>query len=348
MTLVRQQAFQNQGVRESQKNDPRSDAAHGEEGSQVIAHLGLPQRLDAGSQEGKGKNGGQQQAPSDSMVNALAYQIANLDQKGIDRAVKNLSRVAQANAIPTDNPLATIGPFARAAVYQRGSLRRMLYSQPLPGMLNAKNAKLCGIFVSLPLRKRLEKFLKNRPKKGFGYIIANGDLLDDLLEEAYEDCDENDRAEAYIAAFLEYNRHLGLTGPEALNQAVGQLLFFPEMQELLKMQDIIDQGLVPSNFPAIEAFLSASGLPESAAKMFHWVPPRLPTADANLTTAGKPFAFSSPGYSATAPFNAGSSDIPETWVQQGMSPEMHNARLNSDKPYMRNLLATGRYNHIRV
>jgi hypothetical protein len=347
MTLVRQQAFGQQQIHENQKSDPRSiPGQEGGDGSQVIAHLGLPQRLDAGSQEGKGKGG--QQQPSDSMVNALAYQIANLDQKGIDRAVKNLAKVSKANAIPTDNPLATIGPYARAAVYQRGSLRRMLYSQPLPGMLGGKNAKPCGIYIAPQLRKRLEKFFAGRPKKGFGYLIAKGDLLDDLLEEAYEDFDEESRGEAYIAAFLEYNRHLGLSGPEALSAAVGQLLFFPEMQELFKMQEILDQGLVPSNFPAIEAFLAVAGLPDSAARMFHWVPPRLPIADANLTTAGKPFAFSSAGYSATEPFNAQSSDIPEAWVAQGMSPEMHNARINSDKPYMRNLLATGRYNHIRV
>src|SRR5258708_324090 len=161
------------------------------------AHLALRQRLDAGSQEGKGKNGGQQQG-SDSMVNALAYQIANLDQKGIDRAVKNLAKVSQANAIPPDNPLATIGPYARAAVYQRGSLRRMLYSQPLPGMLGGKNAKPCGVFISPQLRKRLAKFLAGRPKNGFGYLIAKGDLLDHLLEEAYEDCHEENRGEAYV------------------------------------------------------------------------------------------------------------------------------------------------------
>jgi hypothetical protein len=346
MTLVRQQAFNQNQVR-NEKSEARIPGHSEAEGSQVIAHLGLPQKLDAGADQGKGKKGGQQQ-PSDSMVNALAYQIANLDQKGIDRAVRNLARVSKASAIPTDNPLATIGPYARAAVYQRGSLRRLLYSQPLPGLLGGKGAKPCGIFVAPQLRKRLERFLSNRPKKGFGYIIAKGDLLDDLLEEAYEDCDEENRAEAYIAAFLEYNRHLGLEGPEALNAAVGQLLFFPEMQELLKMQELLERGAVPSNFPAIESFLSFTGMPEGAAKMFHWVPPRLPSADANLTTAGKPFAFSSNGYSAQAPFSPQSSDIPEDWVEQGMSPEMHNARINSDKPYMRNLLATGRYNHIRV
>lgn len=349
MTLVRQPAFpvQQQGVRDNKQADHAREerAKHGEEKSQLIAHL--PNRQDAGAErEGNGR-GQRQDRPSESMVDALAYQIANLSPKQIRNAVGNLARVAAKAQIPTDNPLATIGPKAMAAVYQRGSLRRMLYSQPLPGMLG-KTPKACGISVSAQLRKRLEKFLANRPKKGFGYIIANGDLLDDLLEEAYEDCDEENRAEAYIAAFLEYNRHLGLSTPDALNAAVGQILFFPEMQELIEVQQILQRGMVPTNYPAIEEFLRFAGMPESAARMFHWVPPRQAAADSNLTTAGKPFAFSSPGFSANGQFEAGRSDIPQEWIVQNLDPEVHNARVNADRPFMRNLLASGRYSHIRA
>ena len=156
--------------------------------------------------DGRGRNQ-QHDKPSDSMVDALAFQIANLDQAGIIRAVRNLERVQRSYQIPTDSPLATVGQFARPATFQRGSLLR----------------------------------------RGFSHAPWNG----------------------------------GRDG-------------------------------------------------------------------SNLSTSGKPFAFQSEGYVARGAFNGQSSDIPSEWVKENLEPEMNNARVNADKPYMRNLLAAGRYSHIRV
>jgi hypothetical protein len=133
-----------------------------------------------------------------------------------------------------------------------------------------------GVFVTPELRKKLAPFLKARPKRGFGYVIAAGDVLDDLLQEAYEDSEdrgEDDRFDRYIAAFLEYNRHLGLKTAEALQAAVGQLLFFPELVELTEFRQALTLGTNPLNFPAIEAFLKIAGLDEAAARQFHWIAP---------------------------------------------------------------------------
>jgi hypothetical protein len=141
------------------------------------------------------------------MVDALAYQIANMGPKQIRQAVGNLARVAQRAKIPSDNPLATIGPKALPAVYQSGSLLRPVFS--------------------------------HAPWRG----VRDG---------------------------------------------------------------------------------------------------------ANLSTSGKPFAFASAGYNARAQFSADGSDIPEEWVAQNLDPEVHNARVNADRPFMRNLLAAGRYSHIRA
>lgn len=208
MTLVRQQAFGVQQQGSIRDKDVRRDEAHGQEGSRadVAAHL-RPLKDLSTNPDGQGRGSQGQERPSDSMVDALAYQIANLNQSGINRAVRNLERVGQANAIPTDSPLATVGPYARAATFHRGSLLRDKFS--------------------------------HAPWRG------------------------------------------GRDG-------------------------------------------------------------------ANLTTAGKPFAFQSPGFNAGRQFDAGSSDIPENWVAENLNPEVHNARINADKPYMRNLLAAGRYSHIRV
>src|SRR5688572_18862824 len=69
-----------------------------------------------------------------------------------------------------------------------------------------------GVVITAALRQKLAPFLKERPKKGFGYIIAQGDVLDQLLEEAYQDSQDNqsgehsddDRLDRWIEAFLLY------------------------------------------------------------------------------------------------------------------------------------------------
>jgi hypothetical protein len=120
MTFVRQPAFQ---VNQNQGEVRRNDKAPQGEGSRVDvpAHL-RPLQDPTTNPDGRGRNGGQQDRPSESMVDALAYKIANLDQAGINRAVQNLERVRTQNNIPWDSPLATIGPYARPAVFQRSSM----------------------------------------------------------------------------------------------------------------------------------------------------------------------------------------------------------------------------------
>jgi hypothetical protein len=211
MTVVRQQAFNNVRDRQQIGRDERTQggAKGGDEGSRVdvAAHL-RPLRDTSTNPDGRGQGGsGGNGQPSASVVDQLAYQIGNLSPSGINRAVKNLEGVRQANAIPTDSPLATVGQNARAATFHRGTLMR----------------------------------------KNFSHAPWNG----------------------------------GRDG-------------------------------------------------------------------ANLPTSGKPFAFASPGFSAGRPFDARSSDIPEQWVSQNLGPEMHTARINSDKQYNRQLLAAGRYSFIRV
>jgi hypothetical protein len=160
-------------------------------------------------------------------------------------------------------------------------------SAPVPEG-HAESTHAHGIVISPDVRRKIAPFLRARPKRGFGYIVEDGDVLDDLLHEAYEegeDESEESRADRYMAAFLEYNRHLGLTGPDALAAAVGQLMFFPELQELFELDEAMARGLVPANFPAIETFLAVCGLPASAATSFQWIPPRRPAHD------GHPSAF---------------------------------------------------------
>jgi hypothetical protein len=141
MTLVRQQAF---GVN---KGDVRRNEAEGSR-ADVAAHLRpLPETTT--NPDGRGRNGGNQNAPSDSMVDALAYKIANLDQKGIQSAVKNLERVRTQNNIPWDSPLATVGPFARPAVFQRssmvaGGLRSRYSHMPYNGGRDGGNLSTSG------------------------------------------------------------------------------------------------------------------------------------------------------------------------------------------------------------
>lgn len=205
MSVVRQQAFvQQPGVREKQQPTGRPSNSH--DGSLVDVAAHLPQLHDAGAErEGRGRGQNQQEGTSDSMVDALAYQIGNLDKAGLDRAVRNLNRVARSSAIPTDSPLWYVGPTARNG-FQRGSLLRDRYSH---------------------------------------------------------------------------------------------------------------------------------------------APWRAGRDGANLTTAGKPFAFQSPGYAAGNRWNPSNSDIPEAWVKENLEPEIYNNLVN-EKKYNRQLLAQGRYSLVRV
>jgi hypothetical protein len=357
MTVVRHpvapQVRENNGANKAEA--PRSDkAGQGGDGSNVVAHLGTRQPRDtAADSNGRGRNsGGGQGRPGTQEVAALAEALQKITPSGIQRVVKNAGRAQINKAIPwQDNPLHYIGPKAVAAAYNSGSLRRPMFSQPLPGALGANAKKNCGVFISPQLRKKLEPYLKKRPSRGFGYIIARGDVLDDLLDEAYDDSeggDDESRTASIIAAFLEYNRHLGLSGPEALNAAVGQLLFFPELQELLSMKETLARGASPANFPAIEVFLDFAGMPASAAPMFHWVAPRMPASDANLTTSGKPFAFQTAGYTPEKRFEPQQSDIPKEWVKEQLQAGLYRAQLNRDHQYNEDLVMAGRYNHVRA
>src|SRR5262245_2240643 len=144
MTLVRQQAFQvNQGqgdVRRSEADGSRAD---------VAAHL-RPLKDPTTNPDGRGsQSGGQQDRPSDSMVDALAFKIANLDQRGIQQAVSNLERARRQNNIPRDSPLAPVGPFARPAVFQRssmvsGGLRSRYSHMPYNGGRDGGNLSTSG------------------------------------------------------------------------------------------------------------------------------------------------------------------------------------------------------------
>lgn len=142
MTLVRQQAF---GVNNNQGDVRRNEG----DGSKVdvAAHL-RPLQDPTTNPDGKG-NKGQQDRPSDSMVDALAFKIANLDQRGIEQAVNNLERVRRQNNIPWDSPLATIGPYARPAVFQRssmvsGGLRGSYSHMPYNGGRDGANLSTSG------------------------------------------------------------------------------------------------------------------------------------------------------------------------------------------------------------
>lgn len=145
MTLVRQQAFgvNNGGgdVRRNEKGQPDGSRVD------VAAHL-RPLKDTTTNPDGR-NSGGNGNAPSDSMVDALAYKIANLDQKGIQSAVKNLERVRTQNNIPWDSPLATIGPYARPAVFQRssmvaGGLRGRFSHMPYNGGRDGGNLSTSG------------------------------------------------------------------------------------------------------------------------------------------------------------------------------------------------------------
>lgn len=206
MSVVRQPAFVQQPEVQKPGRDAGNAAGRGGREEDIAAHL-RPLH-DPGAERGGGGQGqGQHEGPSDSLVNALALQIKNLNEKGVERAVGNLRRIARASAIPTDSPLATVGPNARAATFHRGSLLRERYSH---------------------------------------------------------------------------------------------------------------------------------------------APWRAGRDGANLTTSGKPFAFQSPGYAAGNSFDSERSDIPSEWVKQNLEPEIYNMILNEDRPYNRQLLAAGRYSHIRV
>lgn len=138
-----------------------------------------------------------------------------------------------------------------------------------------------GVVITAALREKLAPYLKERPKKGFGYIIAQGDVLDQLLEEAYEDTEDgqqsdDDKLDKWLEAFLLYNRHLGLETGEALQMAVGQLLFFPELNDMLELHSALAEHTNPLNFPAIEAFLKVASLPAEASAYFHFVQGRGP------------------------------------------------------------------------
>lgn len=115
MTLVRQQAFQ------VNQNDARRGENQAHSQVDVAAHI-RPLKDPTTNPDGRNGNGGQKDRPSESMVDALAFKIANLDQRGIESAVNNLERVRRQNNIPWDSPLATIGPYARPAVFQRSSM----------------------------------------------------------------------------------------------------------------------------------------------------------------------------------------------------------------------------------
>lgn len=289
---------------------------------------------------------------SESMIDALAYKISSLDRKGVDRAIKNLKEHAEKSAIPHDSPLATIGPNGHAATFYRGTLRRLLYSQPLPGTLSKqpRPGASMGLVLSSALKRKIEAHLSKRPKAGFGYVVQSDDLLFDLIDEAYEQDEEDGgdrrRERLFIAALLEMNRHLGLTDPE-LEKTAGRLMFFPELDVLLEMEAQLAAGIPASGFPGLELFLELAGLPAEDARQFHWVQPVLPASDANLPTFGKRFAFKSAGYNAAGGSDRKASDVPQEWVAENLEPEMHNARINADHQYNRRLLIAGRYNHVR-
>lgn len=133
-----------------------------------------------------------------------------------------------------------------------------------------------GVVITAALRQKLAPFLKERPKKGFGYIVAQGDVLDQLLEEAYQDSEQQngsdeDRLDKWIEAFLMYNRHLGLDTAAALQTAIGQLLFFPELNEMLDLRQKLEGTINPLNFPGIEAFMKLASLPPEASAYFHFI-----------------------------------------------------------------------------
>jgi hypothetical protein len=134
-----------------------------------------------------------------------------------------------------------------------------------------------GQVLTPALKQKLAPYLKARPKKGFGYIVAEGDVLDQLLQEAYDDSEgeegqsDDDRLEKWIGAFLSYNCHLGLNTADALSAAIGQLLFFPELNEMLEFHTTLRQAANPLSFPAIESFLKLAELPAEAAAHFHFV-----------------------------------------------------------------------------
>lgn len=294
----------------------------------------------------------EEERPSDSMIDALAFKIANLDRRGIDRAIKNLKEHADRSAIPHDSPLATVGPQGLAATFYRGTLRRLLYSQPLPGALSqgARPGASVGLALSGALKRKLEGYLSKRPRAGSGYVVQREDLLFELIEEAYEgeedDGGERRRERLFVAALLEMNRHLGLKDPE-LETAAGQLMFFPELDAVLELEARIAAGIPVVGFPGLERFLDLAGLEPEEARQFHWVRPALPASDANLATFGKRFAFSGAGYRAAGRFDRAASELPAEWVVENLQPEMHNARINADHQYNRRLLIAGRYNHVR-
>jgi hypothetical protein len=349
MAIVRNPTVQR--LPQNQGKEPQAGQDHGGSNA-AVAHLGARPSKNA-TTDSQGRGGQGQNYPGTEEIRALANQLGKVTPTGVARVVGDVARNRKPEAnIPWDNPLNYIGPKAVPAAFQLGSLRRPLFSQPLPAELRARGRQNCGIFISPQLREKIKPYLKNRPKRGFGYIISKGDVLDDLLDEAYSDGegegrDDEQRMADIIAAFLIYNRHLGLTDPEALQAAIGQLLFFPELHELLSLTSALAHGVNPTTFPAIESFLQVAGMPPSAAKMFHWVAPRLPATDANLTTFGKPFAFQSEGYTMRTPHDPVSSDIPETWVKQQIEAGMYRAHVNRDHQYNEDLLVTGRYNHVR-
>jgi hypothetical protein len=254
------------------------------------------------------------------------------------RTAKSLTKLAVPKLIVREKLVENGRSVLARDRYQRGSLRPMRYSQPLPGTLLAQNQHCRGMYISTALRKKLEPYLSKRPKRGMGYIIEKGDELDELALEAYdahESFEEEGALDDVIEKLLEYNCHLGMNEVKALEDAVGCLLFFPELEELWNGKH--------QEFPAIEAFLALSGWPPAWATSLHWVPNRFPANDSNLTTMGRPYRFEKDGFKASQAHDPVRSDVPEIWVRENVEPEMHNARVNSDKPYNRTLLILGRY-----
>lgn len=173
----------------------------------------------------------------------------------------------------TPTPQAEAKPQAKADQFAQSG--RTTEGKPLNDLVPQGESR--GQVLTPALKQKLAPYLKARPKKGFGYIVAEGDVLDQLLQEAYDDSegDENesdeDRLEKWIGAFLSYNCHLGMNTADALSTAIGQLLFFPQLNEMLEFHTTLREAANPLSFPAIESFLKLAELPPEAASQFHFV-----------------------------------------------------------------------------
>lgn len=117
---------------------------------------------------------------------------------------------------------------------------------------------------SLPpaLAARIMERLSNSPMEGHAYNIMAGDVLGNLLTQAY-----GQQGLALMDAFAAMNPQFSPDQLDNLSSLVGQALLFPMMAQLQEMAQTL-AATPGGGFPAMDAFQGAAGMNPHVARQF--------------------------------------------------------------------------------